>query len=83
MQYAMLRNAEDYVRCRASAIPYDYWRMGKEKESRMEDNRHINNNFEYRPQSPHYKAAVIVTGGSAYYRRPTFYFRATPPDMIK
>jgi hypothetical protein len=26
-----------YVRCRTSAIPYDYWRMGKEEESRMED----------------------------------------------
>jgi hypothetical protein len=37
----MLRNAEDHVRCRTSAIPYDYWRMGKEEGSihRMEDRK--------------------------------------------
>jgi hypothetical protein len=32
--YTMLRNAGSYVRCRASAIPYDHWRMGKEEGSR-------------------------------------------------
>ena len=29
----MLRNTGDYVRCRASAIPYDYWCMGKEEKN--------------------------------------------------
>jgi hypothetical protein len=33
----MLRNADGYVRCRTSSIPYGYWRMGKEEGSRMED----------------------------------------------
>jgi hypothetical protein len=28
-----------YVRCRASAVPYDYWGMGKEERSRMEDRK--------------------------------------------
>jgi hypothetical protein len=35
----MLWNAEDYARCRASVIPYDYWCMGKEEGSRMEDRK--------------------------------------------
>jgi hypothetical protein len=35
----MSRNAEDHARCRASAIPYDYWGMEKEEESRMEDRK--------------------------------------------
>jgi hypothetical protein len=37
--YTRLRNAEDHVRCRTSAIPYGYWRMGNEEESRMEDRK--------------------------------------------
>jgi hypothetical protein len=37
--YTMLRNAEDYVRCRTSAIPYGYWCMGKEEGSRIEDSK--------------------------------------------
>jgi hypothetical protein len=35
----MLRNAEGYVRCRTSAIPYDYWCMEKEERSRTEDRK--------------------------------------------
>jgi hypothetical protein len=39
--HTMLRNAEDYARCRTSTIPYDCWCVEKEEESRMEDNRHV------------------------------------------
>jgi hypothetical protein len=43
--YCILWNAEGYVRCRTSAIPYDYWCMGKEEKGRMGDTvgRNINN----------------------------------------
>jgi hypothetical protein len=37
--YTMLRNAESYVRCRTSAIPYDYWCVGKEERSTMGDRK--------------------------------------------
>ena len=83
----MLRNAKGYVRYRTSTVPYDYWCMGKEERSRMEDRK------EYQHVPCCLSAALFICyctlasrtrpdAARGHFAAPCSYQRLAPPSSL-